>query len=170
MSRAAVHRGAGAARAPRRPPRHRGRAAAGLPVLHSTRVDLADSDEAIVKLFTSCLVKRDHTVVETKVFEIFIPCLHGLGMENKWKMNKKSNPPAQKPVGLCVGTAAGRAIGGDSPASCTSQHPPMGTLPPAANNRLDALMAPSHRSPLFSLFHSVFYLKKKKGKNKFSLL
>lgn len=59
-------------------------------MLHSTRVDLAVSNEAIVKLFTSCLVKRDHTVVEMKVFEIFIPCLHGLGMENKWGKNQKT--------------------------------------------------------------------------------
>lgn len=58
-------------------------------MLHSTRVDLAVSNEAIVKLFTSCLVKRDHSVVEMKVFEIFT-CLHGLGMENKLKTYKKT--------------------------------------------------------------------------------
>lgn len=72
------------------PPQHRERAVAGLPVLHGTRVDLAVSNEVVVKLFTCCLVKRDHSVVEMKVFEIFIPCLHGLGMENKWSTNKKA--------------------------------------------------------------------------------
>lgn len=129
MRRAAVPPCASAARALHRPPRHRRRA--GLPVVPGTRVDLA-----FVKLFTSCLVKRVHSVVEMKVFEIFIPCLHGLGMENKWKNKqmKKTNPkpPAQKPVSLCVGMVAGGGVGEDGSAPCASEHPPVGTLPPAA--------------------------------------
>lgn len=172
MSRAAIHHGASAARAPHRLPWHRGRRVAGLPVLHSTRVDLAVSNEAIVKLFTSCLVKRDHSVVEMKVFEIFT-CLHGLGMENKLKTNKKphTNLQPKSLLDYVLGQWLAGGVRGDGTEPCTAEHPPMGRLPPAANNRLDdALMAPSHRSPLLSLFHSVLYLKKKKGKNKFSLL
>lgn len=68
-------------------------------VVHSNRVGLAVLNEAIVKFFTSCFVKRDHRVVKMKVFEIFIPCLHGLGMENKYKTNKKPlQPPSPKAV------------------------------------------------------------------------
>lgn len=79
MSRAAVPHGASAARAPH-----------WLPVVPGTRGDGAVSNEAIVKLFTSCLVKRDHSVVEMKVFEIFISVYMVLEWKTSGKQTKKT--------------------------------------------------------------------------------
>lgn len=59
--------------------------------------DGAVSNEAIVKLFTSCRVKRDHSVVEMKVFEIFIPVYMVLEWKSSGKQTKRpqtSSPEA----------------------------------------------------------------------------
>lgn len=140
-----------------------------LPGPHAgTRGDGAVSNEAIVKLFTSCLVKRDHSVVEMKVFEIFIPVY----MVLEWKSSgKQKDPklPAQKPLGLHMGMVVGRGMGGEGTA--------LGPLNTHLWVHFLLLQAPAgctdgsfHHSPLLSRFRSVFYLKTKKGKNKFSLL
>lgn len=80
-------------------------------VVRGSRVGLVVLNGAIVKFFTSCLVKRDHSVVKMKVFEIFIPCLHGLGMENKCKTNKQKPPPSPQPKSCLVYVRGWRLAG-----------------------------------------------------------
>lgn len=50
-------------------------------------------NEAVVKLFTSCLVQRDHSVVKMKLFEIFMPRLHGLGREKEQQQKNETSSP-----------------------------------------------------------------------------
>lgn len=133
-----------------------------LPVVPGTRGNGAVSNEAIVKLFTSCLVKRDHSVVEMKVFEIFIPVYMVLEWKSSGKQTKDPKPPVQKPLGLCMGMVVGRGMGGGDTA--------LGPLKSHLWAHLLLLQAPagctdgSFHHSLLSRFHGVLYLKTKKGK------
>lgn len=102
-----------------------GRASAGLPLFCGSCVVLAVLKEAIVKLFNSCLLKSDHSVVKVKVFEIFITRLHGRGMKNKCETNLQP-----RLISLCVVTAAG-GVGGRQHKSL---HPSWDSQPQVASS------------------------------------
>lgn len=127
MSRAAVPHGAGAARAP-----------CWLPVVPGTREDGAVSHEAIVKLFTSCLVKRDHSVVEMKVFEIFIPVYMVLEWKTSGKQTKRPQTSSPKASWLMYGDGGlqGHGRGWHCPWTPTCRY-----ISSCCKPLLDALMA-----------------------------
>lgn len=134
-----------------------------LPVVHSTRGHGAVSNEAIVKLFTSCLVKRDHSVVEMKVFEIFIPVYMVLEWKTSGKQTKRPQTSSPKASWLMYGDGGCRGMGGDGIA--------LGPIDTHLWVHFLLLEIPAgctdgsfHHSPLLSRFHGVFYLKTKKGK------